>query len=136
MATIDKKVIFMTILYIVLLVMMFIYSAIIIYQGEREDKSMSFSFFGFAILISLLCIISIVKAESKSSLVKVSMGLSTLLLFAFLISSIVLSKPDSDKKLQYITYINMGIMFIVNLYATVMLIGKPVVQPIFDTSVA
>ncbi len=136
MAIIDKKVIFMTILYIVLLVMMFIYSAIIIYQGEREDKSMSFSFFGFAILISLLCIVSIVKAESKSSLVKVSMGLSTLLLFAFLISSIVLSKPDSDKKLQYITYINMGIMFIVNLYATVMLIGKPVVQPIFDTSVA
>jgi hypothetical protein len=42
MAIIDKKVVFMTILYIVLLVMMFLYSAIIIYQGEKDDKSISY----------------------------------------------------------------------------------------------
>ncbi len=136
MAIIDKKVVFMTILYIVLLVMMFLYSAIIIYQGEKDDKSISYSFFGFSIIISLICVICIVKSESKSGLVKVSMGIATVLLFAFLVSSIILSKPNSDKIIQYITYANMGVLFIVNLYATVMLIGKPVVQPIFDTSAA
>ncbi len=131
----DKKIIFMTLLYIVLLVMMFIYIGMLIFQGDKEDKSVSYSFFGFAILISILCVMSVIKCESKSELVKFAMGISTVLMFALLVASIILSKPNSDKTLQLTTYANMALIFVINLYASVMLIGKPVIQPVFETAV-
>lgn len=131
----DKKIIFMTLLYIVLLIMMFVYVSLIIYQGEREEKMLSYTYFGFAIIVSIVCIISIIKAESKSEIVKYAMGISSILMFILLIASILISKPNSEKSLQIITYVNMALIFVINSYASVMLIGKPVIQPVFDTSI-
>jgi uncharacterized membrane protein YcgQ (UPF0703/DUF1980 family) len=114
--------------------MMFVYIGIIIYQGERQDKMLSYTYFGFAFLVSILCVISLIKAESKSEIVKYAMGISSILMFALLLAGIVISKPNSDKVLQIITYSNMALVFIINAYAAIMLIGKPVIQPVFDTS--
>ena len=131
----DKKIIFMTLLYIVLLIMMFVYIGIIIYQGQRDDKMLSYTYFGFAVLVSIICIISVIKAESKSEIVKFAMGISSVLMFALLLAGLLISKPNSDKPMQIITYSNMALVFIINAYAAVMLIGKPTIQPVFDTSI-
>lgn len=131
----DKKIIFMTLLYIVLLIMMFVYVGIIIYQGQRDDKMLSYTYFGFAVLVSIICIISVIKAESKSEIVKFAMGISSVLMFALLLAGLLISKPNSDKPMQIITYSNMALVFIINAYAAVMLIGKPTIQPVFDTSI-
>jgi hypothetical protein len=130
----DKKTIFMTILYIVILVMMFIHIGILIYRGKSPDKNIAYAFFGFSILISLLCILSLIKSDSKSKLIKLGMGVSTFLMFGFLIASVVLSKPDSEYYFQMLTYSNMILLFIVNVYATIMVIGTPAIEPTFDNS--
>jgi hypothetical protein len=130
----DKKVIFMTIIYVILLIMMYIYSAMMIYDGTSTDKNLSYAFFGFSIIISIMCVISIIKSDSKSPLVKISMGISTFLMFILLISSLVIAKPKSEKYLQIIAYSNISVLFLVNIYATIMLIGKPVIQALFDNT--
>ena len=131
----DKKIIFMTLLYIVLLIMMFLYIGIIIYQGQREEKMLSYTYFGFAIIVSIVCIIAVVKTESKSEIVKYSMGLGSILMFGLLVAGILISKPNSEIPIQVITYCNMTLIFIINAYAAMMLIGKPIIQPIFDTTI-
>ena len=128
----DKKILFLTLLYILLLLMMFIYIALLLAQGTGTNKVSSWSFFGFAVIISSLCIVAVIKNESKSPLVKVGMGVATIIMFISLILSLVFAQPNSDKLNQIITYTNMSVVFLINMYAAFMLLGKPVIQPIFD----
>lgn len=129
----DKKSIFMVVLYVVILIMMFIFAGMLIYRGEAENKNLYYAFYSFSILISLLCILSLIKSDSKSKMVKFGMGLSTLLMFSLLLISIILSKPKADKSFEIISYINIALVFIINTYATAMVISPPSVQPIFET---
>lgn len=128
----DKKATFMIILYVVILIMMFTYAGMLIYKGDTQNKNLYYAFFGFSILISLLCILSLVKSDSKSKMIRYGMGISTILMFSLLIVSVVLSKPKADKTFEIITYVNIALAFIINMYATAMVISPPSVQPIFE----
>lgn len=131
----DKKGIFMVILYVVLLIMMYIFSGILILNGEAQNKSLYYSFFGFSILISILCVMSLIKSDSKSKMIRYGMGISTILMFTLLIISVILSKPKSDKTLEIVGYVNIGLVLLANLYATAMVIS-PAQQQQFEALVA
>ena len=132
----DKNSIFMIILYIVILIMMFTYTGMLIYRGEAENKNLYYAFFGFSILISLLCVLSLAKSDSKSKMIKYGMGISTIIMFALILLGVILSKPKTEKYFEIITYINIALVFIINLYATMMVIKPPAVQPVFDTNLS
>jgi hypothetical protein len=129
----DKKAIFMVILYTVLLIMMYTFAGILIYKGDAMNKSLYYAFYGFSILISLLCILSLVKSDSKSKFIRFGMGISTIIMFALLLVSVILSKAKVDKSFEIISYVNMALVFLANIYATALVISPPPVQPIFDT---
>ena len=129
----DKKATFMIILYIVILIMMFTYTGMLIYKGETVNKNLCYAFYGFSIIISLLCILSLVKSDSKSKMIKYGMGISTIMMFTLLIISVVLSKPKAERTFEIISYVNIALVFLLNIYATVMVVSPPAVQPVFDT---
>ena len=129
----DKKGIFMVILYTVLLIFMYTFAGMLIYKGEASNKSLYYAFYGFSILISLLCILSLVKSDSKSKFIRYGMGISTLIMFGLLIVSVILSKPKVEKSFEIISYVSIALVFIANIYATTMVISPPSIQPIFET---
>jgi membrane protease YdiL (CAAX protease family) len=129
----DNKTIFMVVLYVVLLIMMFTYAGILIQKGEADNKNLYYAFFGFSIVISFLCILALTKSDSKSKMVKYGMGISTLLMFGLLIVAVILSKPQADKTFEIISYINIALVFIANMYAAAVVISPPTSQPIYES---
>jgi hypothetical protein len=122
---IDKKTIFMTIIYVVLLVTMFAYIGIIIKLGTASDKVLAWAFYGFSIIVSIVCVFSIIRNEGKN-IVRIGMGGSTLIMFILIAASIILSKPDITTNCannHLTTYAYIVLMFIINGIATFFLIG-------------
>jgi hypothetical protein len=121
----DKKTIFMTILYVVLLATMFAYIGIIINLGTAQDKVLSWAFYGFSIIVSIVCVFSIIRNEGKN-IVRIGMGGSTLIMFTLIMASIILSKPDNAPdcaRTHVTTYAHVFLMFLINGIATFFLIG-------------
>jgi hypothetical protein len=122
----DKKTIFMTIIYVVLLVTMFAYIGIIIKLGTAQDKVLAWAFYGFSIIVSIVCIFSIIRNEGRN-IVRIGMGGSTLIMFTLIVASIVLSKPDTTTdcaRSRLTTYAHIVLMFLINGIATFFLIGS------------
>lgn len=120
-----KKSIFIVVLYVILLIMMYTYSGLLINNGDGENKSLYYSFFGFSIITSIVCIVEIGKNDSSSEWIKPSMGLATLFMFSFLLFSVIVSKPNSEKSFEILTYINIGLVFIVNISSILFLLNRP-----------
>lgn len=121
----DKKTIFMTIIYVVLLATMFAYIGIIIKLGTANDKVLAWAFYGFSIIVSIVCIFSIIRNDGKN-IVRIGMGGSTLIMFTLIAASIILSKPDSNPECarnNLTTYAHIFLMFLINGIATFFLIG-------------
>lgn len=132
----DKKTIFMTIIYVVLLATMFGYIGIIIKLGTAYDKVLAWAFYGFSIIVSIVCIFSIIRNEGKN-IVRIGMGGSTLIMFTLIVASIILSKPDITNECarnHLTTYIHIILMFIINGIATFFLIGTDDLLPIFQST--
>jgi hypothetical protein len=94
--------IFLTLVYVILLIIMFSFIALIISSGEG-DMQLSWAFYGFAIITSVICILSILRSGRKR-LVYWGMTAATIIMTILLVSAIILSKPTESFKTQAIAY--------------------------------
>ena len=104
--------IFLTIVYVILLIIMFSFIALIISSGEG-DKKLSWAFYGFAMITSVICILSILRSGRKR-LVYWGMSVATILMTIFLITSIILSKPTESTKVQVVAYVMLLLIVAIN----------------------
>jgi len=104
--------IFLTLVYVILLIIMFSFIAIILSSGVGDMK-LSWAFYGFAMITSIICILSIFRSGRKR-LVYWGMSAATILMTALLITSIILSKPTESAKMQIIAYITLLLVIIIN----------------------
>ena len=90
--------IFLTLTYIILLIIMFSFIAIIISSGDGDSIKLSWAFFGFSIITSVICVTSILRSGRKK-LVYWGMSSATILMTIMLITSIILAKPKASTKI-------------------------------------
>jgi len=91
---------------------MFSFIAIILSSGVGDMK-LSWAFYGFAMITSIICILSILRSGRKR-LVYWGMSVATILMTILLVTSIILSKPTESSKMQIIAYITLLFVVIIN----------------------
>ena len=106
--------IFLTLVYVILLIIMFSFIGIIISSGDGGDNmKLSWAFYGFAMITSIVCILSILRSGRKR-LVFWGMSTATILMTILLITSIILSKPTESVKNHIMAYITLLLVVIIN----------------------
>ena len=80
--------IFLTLVYVILLIIMFSFIAIILSSGNGgENMKLSWAFYGFAMITSIICVLSILRSGRKR-LIYWGMSTATILMTILLIISI------------------------------------------------
>ena len=104
--------IFLTLVYVILLIIMFSFIALILSSGEGEMK-LSWAFYGFAIVTSVICILSILRSGRKK-LVYWGMSSATIIMTILLVTSLILAKPTESVKIQIIAYMMLVLIVAIN----------------------
>ncbi len=119
----DKKVIFMYILYVTLLIIMFTMVGLVVDTGSG-DKKYAYTFMVISLALSLVCLFTIYKkSDKKSQTSRYVTVLSTLLMLGLLIGSLLISKPSIPQKVQVGTYVTITLVVLLNFWATWHFIG-------------
>jgi hypothetical protein len=104
--------IFLTLVYVILLIIMFSYIALILSSGVGDMK-LSWAFYGFAMVTSIICVLSVLRSGRKN-LVYWGMSSATVIMTILLVASIILSKPTESAKIQVIAYVMLILIVAIN----------------------
>jgi hypothetical protein len=111
-----NKSLFIIILYLLLLVFMFILVGMTLGTGT-EQKQLTWAFYGFSIVTSIVSVFAIMKSYKSKTLGTWGMGLSSVIMFGLLLTSLIISKPSQSKDYLILSFITVSLVFLANLSA-------------------